>query len=331
MLLGLAIGAYGWDASKGDEIASGIRIGSLDVGGLDEREARRLLRQELLEPLEPPIRVAVAGRKFTVSPAELDVSVEVRGAVEEALAASRDGGLPTRVWRYAIGAEVERKIDPQLSYSHSALERFIEEVAASVARPPRDATISPTVTSLNPVPARSGRELRREQLRRRLEQALVDPESPRTVGGTAERIQPEVTTDELAAQYPTYITIDRASFTLRFFRNLKLAESYTIAVGQQGYATPAGLHAIESKQVNPTWYVPDEPWAGRLAGRVVPPGPDNPLQARWLGFAGAAGIHGTNDVASLGSAASHGCIRMAVPDVIELYDRVTVGTPVYIE
>ena len=68
-----------------------------------------------------------------------------------------------------------------------------------------------------------------------------------------------------------------------------------------------------------------------LAGTVVPGGtPENPLKARWMGIFDGAGIHGTDDVASLGSAASHGCVRMAVPDVIELYDRVDIGTPIYI-
>ena len=55
-----------------------------------------------------------------------------------------------------------------------------------------------------------------------------------------------------------------------------------------------------------------------------------PLKARWLGIYDGAGIHGTDDIGSLGSAASHGCIRMAVPDVIELYDEVAVQTPIYI-
>ena len=62
----------------------------------------------------------------------------------------------------------------------------------------------------------------------------------------------------------------------------------------------------------------------------MPPGPDNPLKARWMGIYNGAGFHGTSDDGSLGSAASHGCVRMAVPDVIDLYDRVDVGTPVYI-
>jgi lipoprotein-anchoring transpeptidase ErfK/SrfK len=91
------------------------------------------------------------------------------------------------------------------------------------------------------------------------------------------------------------------------------------------------MYDIQDKTIDPDWHVPNSDWAGDLAGTVVPGGsPENPLKARWLGFNGAAGIHGTAEVGSLGTAASHGCIRMAVPDVIDLYDRVEVGTPVYV-
>ena len=83
--------------------------------------------------------------------------------------------------------------------------------------------------------------------------------------------------------------------------------------------------------MDPAWNVPESDWAGALAGTVVPGGiPENPLKARWMGIFDGAGIHGTDDVGSLGTAASHGCVRMAVPDVIELYDQVSVGTPIYI-
>ena len=49
-----------------------------------------------------------------------------------------------------------------------------------------------------------------------------------------------------------------------------------------------------------------------------------------MGIFEGAGIHGTEETESLGRAASHGCVRMAIPDVIELYDQVEVGTPIYI-
>jgi len=108
-------------------------------------------------------------------------------------------------------------------------------------------------------------------------------------------------------------------------------KTYPIAVGQVGLETPAGLYNIQNKGVNVPWSVPNSAWAGSLAGTVVPGGvPENPLKARWMGIFDGAGIHGTDQIGSLGSAASHGCVRMAIPDVIELYDKVQVGSPVYI-
>ena len=101
-------------------------------------------------------------------------------------------------------------------------------------------------------------------------------------------------------------------------------------MGQAGLETPAGQYTIDDKQVNPSWHVPDSPWAGDLAGQVIPPGPDDPIKARWMGFYNGAGIHGTDEVSSLGTAASHGCVRMSIPDVIELYPQVPLGTPIYI-
>src|SRR4029453_13961678 len=106
---------------------------------------------------------------------------------------------------------------------------------------------------------------------------------------------------------------------------LKLHETYPIAVGQVGLETPAGQYTIANKAINPAWHVPNSPWAGKLAGKVIPGGvPENPRRSGWRRIFDGAGIHGTADIGSLGSAASHGCIRMAVPDVEELYDEVPV-------
>jgi lipoprotein-anchoring transpeptidase ErfK/SrfK len=111
----------------------------------------------------------------------------------------------------------------------------------------------------------------------------------------------------------------------------KLVKTYRVAIGRIGFETPAGLYEIRTKAVNPAWFVPKEAWAGSLAGKIIPPGdPENPLKARWMGFWDGAGIHGTAESSSIGSAASHGCIRMNVPDVIQLYDRVPLHTPLYI-
>jgi lipoprotein-anchoring transpeptidase ErfK/SrfK len=331
VLLILGAGAaYAWDSAKKDEIAEGVTIGGVDVGGMTAEEASAVVEADLIEPLDKPVTVTYEKEQFTLEPNELDVRADVDGMVQAALDASQEGGLPTRVWRYATGGEVDEAIDPQIAYSENTLDDFIKGVGENVNQPAVDASIQPSGTSLDPVPGQDGIAVKVDELRAGLEQAVQSPHS-RTVEATVDKVKPEVTTDELAEKYPVYLVVDRANFQLRYYENLELAKTYTVAIGQVGYDTPAGLYNIQNMAVNPAWNVPNSDWAGDLAGTVVPGGaPDNPLVARWMGIYDGAGIHGTNDTGSLGTAASHGCIRMAVPDVVELYDQVDVGTPIYI-
>jgi lipoprotein-anchoring transpeptidase ErfK/SrfK len=125
------------------------------------------------------------------------------------------------------------------------------------------------------------------------------------------------------------ITIDQSTHKLILFRYGKVFRTYRIAVGQPKYPTPNGVFRIVDKQKNPTWTPPDSEWA--KDAKVTPPGPDNPLGTRWMGLdEPSIGIHGTNDPESLGYSVSHGCVRMAMADVEELFDLVAEGTQVEI-
>jgi len=111
---------------------------------------------------------------------------------------------------------------------------------------------------------------------------------------------------------------------------------YKVAIGAPGFNTPKGLYIINSRVKDPDWLMPNSPWVDpELRGTVIKGGdPNNPLKARWLGVTAPSdgvGIHGTADDASIGFAESHGCLRMHVDDVIELYAVVPVGTPIYID
>ena len=329
VLCALGVAAYAIDRVNSDKIADGIQIGGIDVGGMSAGQARNRVHARLVKPLDKPVTATYNGTKYVLNPDKLQIRADIDGMIDAALRASQSGGFPTRVWRYTTGGSVDREIAPHITYSSKAIDEFVDNVASDVNTPAQDATISPTPSSLNTVPGSDGVSLLTDRLRTQLRGAIESPHN-RTVKAPVQKLEPDVTTDELAQEYPVYITIDRAAFQLRLWRDLELAKTYTIAVGAAGYETSTGVYNVESKQVNPTWYVPDAAWAGDLAGEVVPPGPDNPLQARWMGFFEGAGIHGTSDVGSLGSAASHGCIRMSVPDVIELYDQVPLGTPIYI-
>jgi len=125
------------------------------------------------------------------------------------------------------------------------------------------------------------------------------------------------------------IVVDLGDLRLYLYRDGKLIKSYSVAAGQAAYPTPTGSYAVTSMLMNPTWYPPNSDWA--KDAKPIPPGVTNPLGTRWIGTsAPGVGIHGTPDDGSIGSYASHGCIRMHISEVEDLYARVVVGMPVVI-
>jgi lipoprotein-anchoring transpeptidase ErfK/SrfK len=330
LIVVLAAGAYVYDSTQKDKIAEGVTIAGVDVGGMDAEEAKAEVRRELLAPLKDTLKVELEDESWTLPGEKLKIRANIDQAVDEALAESQDGGLPTRLVRYVSGEELDKPVTAELDYSKSAINRFVRHVAEEVNRDPVDASVEPSADSLNVVSGKAGLKLRDNGLTEDLEEAVLNANAPRTVVAHVHKTKPEVTTKDVAKEYPSYLTLDRGSFTLRLWQNLENTRTYTVAVGQEGLETPEGVYEIEAMEENPTWYVPDSDWAGSLAGTVVPPGPSNPIKARWMAIFEGAGIHGTEETGSLGTAASHGCVRMAIPDVEELYDLVEVGTPIYI-
>lgn len=331
VLLVVVVGAaYAYDSSQKDKIADGVTIGGVDVSGLDEEEAAAKVHRKLVAPLQKSLAVSFDGETWKLSGEQLKVRADIDSAVEEAVEDSQEGGLPGRLVRYVSGGEVEESIAPEVAYSVPAVNRFVRHVAEEVNREPKNADVEPSGDSLEVIAGENGRKLRDNLLERDLKAAVLNANAPHRIKAEVHSIAPEVTKKEVAAEYPSYLTLDRSTFTLRLWKNLKLAKTYTVAVGMEGLETPEGLYAIQEKEENPVWHVPMSDWAGSLAGQTIPPGPSNPIKARWMGIYEGAGIHGTEETYSLGSAASHGCVRMAIPDVEELYDEVEVGTPIFI-
>ena len=129
------------------------------------------------------------------------------------------------------------------------------------------------------------------------------------------------TTTQIFAEDPTRrLIVSIADRKIVLIEDGQVVKTYPIAVGKKSTPSPSGSFHIASRVVKPTWYQP---------GKMVGPGPANPLGTRWmgLGFKGY-GIHGTNMPNSIGKAASHGCIRMRNHDVEALFELVQVGDPV---
>jgi lipoprotein-anchoring transpeptidase ErfK/SrfK len=332
-VLVLALAMYLYDRGRREDIAKGVRIDGIDVGGTSAAAARTKLQRELGSALlGRPVVVRSGTRTWSIDGRQADLTVDVNGMVDEAVSVSRQGSIFSRTARGLLGESVNRNIPLQATYSHQAVRDLTAQVRSAVDRPAVDATVQPSGGALVSVPDHPGVRVNSAELGARVETALTAAATDPTVAVPTRAVRPAVTTTQLAARYPAYIVVDRAGFTLRYYSHLKLALSYPIAVGMQGLETPPGLYHIQWKQVDPPWYVPNSAWAGALAGKTIPPGPEDPLKARFMSFDGGAGIHGIDpsEYGTIGHDASHGCVRMRIPDVIALYSRTPVGTPVYI-
>jgi len=331
VLVGIG-GLFVWDASRGDVIAKGVNIGPIDVSGLSRNEARARVHERLLRPLNAPLVVTAADRRFSLTAREAGIYANVDVMVDDAIRRGRSGGILARTWRAISGEEVAAHVTPQIAYSHRAVRRLVDRVRVAVSRAPIDAKVEFAPDSVAISESKTGRTIDTKQMRRDVRTALVSAVGDRSLTIPVRKLEPKLTGDELAANYPVVLAVDRGNFRISLFKKLKKVKAYPIAVGQAGLETPAGLYKIQNKATDPAWHVPDSDWAGSLAGTVIPGGaPNNPLKARWLGVYDGVGVHGTDARGSIGTNASHGCIRMLIEDVEKLYDEVPVGTPIYID
>ena len=136
LLLGAAVGAYAWDSSRSDEIAEGVDIGGVDVGGLTAHEAEALVTEELIDPLDRDLVVTYDGVKYKLSAEKLAVRADIHGMVDRALDASQEGGLPTRLVRYATGGEVDESIEPEVLYDKGEVAAIVTKIAGEINREP---------------------------------------------------------------------------------------------------------------------------------------------------------------------------------------------------
>ncbi len=286
-------------------IAPGVTVAGVHVGGLSAEPARAAVDAAFARP----VTIAYDTLQTTIDPAQIGTAIDVDAAVSSALAATPRS-------RIAI----------PVRYSRAQAARIVDGIATRVDRPAVAARVT-GATSAGPqfTPARPGVEVDVTATRAAVGRLLGD--------GTRAPLQlvtHPVTPLRTVAHFGPVIVVTRTTNTLRLYNGRKLVRTFPVATGQAIYPTPAGLWRIMDKQRDPWWYPPTyDAWAKGL--KPVPPGPSNPLGTRWMGLnAPGVGIHGTDAPTSIGYSASHGCIRMHVPDAEWLFEHVRVGTPVVI-
>jgi hypothetical protein len=299
-------------------LPEGARIAGVDVGGLGPIGAERAVRAALAPVYGAPITVRVGSRDRALDPEDAGMSIGYDAMVDRAFELLRRN---------------RRTIDVPLALSVDGgeLTGAVRSVGRRWYRAARNARVRFGIRRVRRIRHRFGRRLDAERLRPALLAEFRVPTEGRVVKAGLRRVRPRVTTSRLGRVHHTFVSVDRRTFTLRLFKRLRVVRTYRVAVGAASFDTPAGLHHVQEKQVDPAWHAPNRPWAGSYAGQTIPSGdPRNPLKARWIGLGGGVGIHGTAEEWSIGSRASHGCIRMRVRDVKRLYPKVPLGTPVLI-
>jgi lipoprotein-anchoring transpeptidase ErfK/SrfK len=330
----LAAGTYVYDHGRENTIAKGVTVGGVDVGGLKYDAARAKLRRAILEPLQQPVIIDHGKKKWRLTAREAKIATNLDATVDAALARSREGNILQRTYRGLSGVRIDAHLQPEVTYSDAAIVRLITRVRRALDRPSINATVKFAVSGPQTTPSHDGRTVDASLLHRRIKAAIGSPTADRRFGAKTRRVAPKVSSTDIAAQYQTALIVNRQAFKLTLYKRLKPVKSYSIAVGAVGLETPAGMYHIQNKAVNPAWTKPNSDWVPeKERGTVVPGGtPQNPLKSRWLGIFAGAGIHGIDpsEYGSIGHAASHGCVRMRIPDVEDLYPRVPVGAPIYI-
>ena len=208
--------------------------------------------------------------------------------------------------------------------SRKGTQRYLDAVAKRFDREPVDSQL--VLRNLRPVVTKeqTGRELRQVRAMNSIFTALVTNTRPELPLQFSE-LKPSVT----RGSFGPVIVIRRGSNRLYLYKGMRFQRVFGVATGQSVYPTPLGRWHVVVMARNPWWYPPNSAWA--KGEKPVPPGPGNPLGTRWMGLsASGVGIHGTPDDASIGYSASHGCIRMHIPDAEWLFNHVTVGTTVFI-
>ena len=284
-------------------VPEGVAIGGLDVGGLSSADAQ----QAVSSAFDESRRIRVGNRVTLVPPGALGASAKVGAAVQQALS-----------------AEPGTVIALDVAVSRARTQAWVRQTARLFDRSGSDAALKirggkPFITQGKP-----GRAIAQQRAVDLLTRVLAaDARGPVTLPVAA--VKPTVN----RGNFGPVIVIHRSAHRLSLYKGMKPWQTFGVAVGQSADPTPLGRFEIVVRWRNPWWFPPASPWA---AGESpVPPGPGNPLGTRWMGLSSpGVGIHGTPDPASIGYSASHGCIRMLIPQAEWLFDHVEVGTPVFI-
>jgi lipoprotein-anchoring transpeptidase ErfK/SrfK len=327
VLLFVAAAAAAWliadDYMRRTLVPAEVSVGDLDVSAMDVDAARTEVEEAVANPLLEPVTVMFRDSEFTLDPKE-SLSVDTDGMLTAAMAPRTQTLITERVYRYWAEDPIDTDVEPMLDVDGTPLTEWVEEVASKVDTEPVNASVELVDGKVVVTPSAVGYATDRDAAAEAVNEALL--EGRKVIELPTQEIQPEITEDGLGA----WIMVDLSERKTYLYDGTDVEKKYGIAIGTPRHPTPRGSWKITAKRYMPTWRNPGSAWAANMPD-YIGPGVSNPLGTRALNL-DASGIrfHGTTQNWSIGRAASHGCMRMHRWDVEDLYERVEVGTKVFI-
>lgn len=332
----IALGFYA-DSKLYGIIPRYTKIAGIDVSNMHPDEAAKVVTDELNKNIQGYTLTITGGEQDETIDLSKQLSFDITDQIDAAVEPSMEPDTFDRIVRalkiysgYLVPEE--RDFDVTYRFESLSLDEKVAELAAQINKDPVDATRKISGDTVTITPEEAGQYVDTEATVEKINEELkqfdggqLPKEKHMKVALVVETAAPEVTADSFGPA----ITINLSSHKLYLFEGAELVKTYNIGGGRPGYETPTGLLKIVNKRKNPTWVNPNpEGWGSTMPERIGP-GPDNPLGLRALDLnRRAIRIHGVSDPGRIGRNRSHGCINMMNADVVDLFDRVPVGTPV---
>lgn len=322
MIFGLLLALLIIDFTQRGKIFPGITIDGRQVGGMSKEEATSYIASSLVAPISEPMVLYYDDEEFILDLSSIDLTVDVDGMVNQAYTEGMGRNILERMTRRLLNKPIHVDVPLTMSYDEAKLEEFVVEVARNLNYAARSASID--MSEGHPIISysRDGLEVQQGDTLQSIISAL--PTDKRKLPVVTEVLKPEISDEDI--KY--IVVIKQGEHTLYLYQGEELDGSFPVALGSPEYPTPNGKFYIIKKEKDPTWYPPKSEWA--KDEEPIPPGPGNPLGPYWMAIGNSIGIHATPDAASLGYSVSHGCIRMSEWGAQQLFNKVKVGTPIYI-
>lgn len=308
---------------------NGFQVGGIELAGLDKAAATAKLHQRFEAPLDAPINISLDGQTLqTTTRRELGASTNVDEVYARVVRLHQNIPSYKRLWYRITGMSMGHNLQVQTKVEGERAAEIVRKLAGAVNKAPVNATVTVAGGTPKIVDGAPGFALDEKRAVELLQSASTKGAPAIELSGKP--VAPAVTKQN----FKDIIIVKVGENKLFHYDGEQLVKTYDVATGLPKYPTPIGQFKITQKRFRPTWVNPAKKpgeWGAKLPAQIGP-GPNNPLGTRAMNLnSPGIRIHGTTADNSMGYNASHGCIRMKMSDVEELFDRVEVGTPVIIQ